>query len=58
VELYGTNLEGAEQTLVDAHHGTGVVELATVVGGTEESDKLALGEELITVLDNLVGTAD
>ena len=31
-------LEGAEQTLVNAHHGTGIVEFATVVGCTEEGD--------------------
>lgn len=52
------DLEGAQQTLVDAHHGTGIVKLATVVGSTEECDKLALGEELVAVLNNLVGTTD
>lgn len=54
----GTNLERAEQALVYAHHGTCVVELATVVGGTEQSDELALGEELVAIFYDLVGTAD
>lgn len=54
----GTNLEGTQQTLVDTHHGTGIVKLSTVVGGTEQSYQLALGEELISVLDYLVGSAD
>lgn len=54
----GTNLERAEQALVYAHHGTCVVELATVVGSTEQSDELTLGEELVAIFYNLVGTAD
>ena len=52
------NLEGAEEALVDAHHGAGIVELAAVVGGAEERDKLALREELVAVLDDLVSAAD
>lgn len=52
------DLERAEQALVDTHHGTGIVKLAAVVGSTEEGDELALGEELVAVLDDLVGTAD
>lgn len=54
----GTNLERAEQALVYAHHGTCIVELATVVGGTEQSDELTLGEELVAVFYDLMGTAD
>ena len=53
-----TNLEGAEQTLVNAHHGTSIVKLSTVVGSTEQGNQLALGEEFVAVLDDLVGTAD
>lgn len=52
------NLERAEQALVDAHHGTSIVEFTTVVGGAEERHQLALGEELIAVLNNLMGTAN
>lgn len=54
----GTNLERAEQALVDAHHGAGVVELAAVVWRAEKGHELALGEELVAVFHNLVGTAD
>ena len=53
-----TNLEGAEQALVHAHHGAGIVELAAIVGGAEERHELTLGEELVAVLDDLVSTAD
>lgn len=52
------NLEGAEQALVDTHHGASIVELAAVVGCAEQGDELALGEELVAVLDDLVGTTD
>lgn len=53
-----TNLERAEQALVHAHHGAGIVKLAAVVGGAEERHELTLGEELVAVLDDLVSTAD
>ena len=52
------NLERAEQALVDTHHGTGIVKLATVIGSTKEGDELALGKEFVSVLDDLVGSAD
>lgn len=52
------DLEGAQQTLIYAHHRAGVVELAAVVGRREEGHKLALAEELVAVLDDLVSTAD
>jgi hypothetical protein len=52
-----TYLEGAEQALVDAHHGTCIVEFTTVVGRTEQCDELALGEELVAILHNLVSSA-
>ena len=53
-----TNLERTQQALVNAHHGTGIVEFATVVGSTEQGDQLALGEELVTVFHDLVRTAN
>lgn len=53
-----TNLEGTEQALVDAHHGASIVEFTAVVGGAEEGNQLSLGEELVSVLDYLVSTAD
>ena len=52
------DLEGAHEGLVDGHHGSGVVELSAVVRGGEEGDELPAGEELVSVLDDLVGTAD
>lgn len=51
------DLEGAQETLIDRHHGTSIVELATVVGSREECDQLAFGEELISVLHDLMRTA-
>lgn len=56
--MLATNLERAKQTFIYAHHGTRIVKLSTVVRCTEQGHKLALGEELVTVLDDLVGTAD
>lgn len=53
-----TDLEGAEQALVHAHHGARVVKLSTVVGCAEQGHQLTLGEKLVTVFDDLVGTAD
>jgi hypothetical protein len=46
-------LEGAHERVIDAHHGAGIVELATVVGGGEQRHELALGKELIAILHNL-----
>ena len=53
-----TNLERAKKTLIDAHHGTGIVELATVVGGAKQRDQLAFGKELVAIFDDLVSSAD
>jgi hypothetical protein len=52
-----TYLEATQQTLVHAHHGARIVELATVVWRREECNELPLREELIAVLCNLVGAA-
>lgn len=51
-------LEGTHESVVHTHHGTGVVELAAVVGSTEQSDELPLGEEFVAVLHDLVRAAD
>lgn len=37
---------------------TGVVKLAAVIRRWEQSDQLPLGEELVSVLNHLVGAAD
>lgn len=52
------DLERAHQRLVDAHEGARVVELPAVVGGREDGHQLALREELVALLDHLVGSAD
>ena len=52
------DLEGAHEGLVDGHHGAGVVELSAVIWGGEKGDELPAGEELVPVLDDLVGAAD
>jgi hypothetical protein len=51
-------LEGAEQALVDTHHGSGIVEFAAVVRCTKQRNKLALREELVAVLHDLMGATD
>jgi hypothetical protein len=51
------DLEGAQQALVHTHHRTRIIELAAVVGRREQCDELTFGEELVTVLDDLVSTA-
>jgi hypothetical protein len=55
---YAAYLERTEQTLVDAHHGSGIVKLATVVGCTKQRNKLALREELVAILHDLMGATD
>lgn len=52
-----THLEGAEQTLVNAHHRTRIVEFTAVVRCAEQRDQLALREEFVSVLHNLMRTA-
>lgn len=53
-----THLKRAEQALINAHHGTGIIELAAVIGRTEQRDQLPLGEELVSVFDDLMGSTD
>jgi hypothetical protein len=53
-----TNLERAEQTLVNAHHGTGIVKLSAVVGRAEQGYQLSLGEELVAIFDDLMSTTN
>lgn len=50
-----THLKGAHESLIDAHHGAGVVKLPAVVGGREQGDQLTLGKEFIAVLHDLKG---
>ena len=48
-----THLEGAHERLVYAHHGSGVIKLATVVRSGEQRDQLSFSEELIAILHHL-----
>lgn len=50
-------LERTQQTLVNTHHCTSIVELSTVVWRREQRNQLSFGEELVSVLDNLVSAA-
>ena len=54
----GTNLEGAQQALIDTHHSTSVVELSAVIGRAEQRDQLTLRKEFVAVLHNLMGPTD
>jgi hypothetical protein len=51
-------LEGTGQILLDSHHGPAVVELAAVVRSREYGDQLFFGEELVAILDDLMGSAN
>lgn len=51
-------LERTQQTLVDTHHGTRIVEFSAVVGRAEQRHQLPLRKELISVLDDLVRPTD
>merc|ERR550532_3531628 len=52
------DLEAAHERLVYGHHRTSIVKLSAVVGRAEQGDELALGKKLITVLHDLVCTAN
>ena len=50
---HGAHLEGAHESLVNAHHGAGIVELPAVVGRREDGHQLPLGKELVAILNHL-----
>ena len=52
------NLKRAHQIGIHHHNGPGVIKLATVIGRTENSQKLPIGLKLVTVFNHLVGAAD
>jgi hypothetical protein len=58
VFLRPQDLEGTLEVGVDAHHGSGVVKLAAIVGRREDGHQTAVAAELIAVLNHLVGPAD
>ena len=51
------NCKTAHEIRVDAHHGGEVVELTAVVGGGKDRHELAVTEEVVAVLDDLVRAA-
>ena len=53
-----THLERAQQALVNTHHGACVVELAAVVWCTEQGHELSFTEELVSIFDDLMSTAN
>ena len=53
-----TYLERTEQTLVYAHHSSGIVEFAAIVGCTEKCHQLPFRKEFVSVFDDLMSPAD
>jgi hypothetical protein len=51
------DLEGADQILIDAHQGSGIVELPAIVGSREDGNQLPLREEFVSLLNHLMRTA-
>lgn len=52
------DLEGADQILIHVHEGAVVLELAAVVGSSEDSDQFPVPAELIAFLDHLMCSTD
>ena len=52
------NLERAHEWVIDSHHCTGIVKLATVVRGAKKCNQLSAGEKFIPIFDHLVSSAD
>lgn len=51
-------LKGTHESLVDAHHGTRVVKLPTVIGGGKQSYQLPFCKELVAIFDHLESKED
>lgn len=56
--LYQPNLEGTHQRFVNAHHGSRVVKLPTVVGSRKNSHQMSVCEKLISILHHLMTSTD
>jgi hypothetical protein len=48
------DLKGTDQIRIDRHDGSSVIELATIIGSTEDGYQLTIRLELVTILDNLI----
>jgi len=55
IRIGSQNLKGAHQRIVNGHHGTGVVELPTVIGCGKECDEFPPGKEFVSIFDDLMG---
>lgn len=53
-----THVEGADELVIDDHHGSRIVELTTIMRSGEDGDKPFVGEEFIAILDNLMSSGD
>src|SRR5687768_7090914 len=52
------DLETAHKGVINRHHGSSVVEFTAIVRSREESDKLPLSKEFISIFYNLMGSTD
>ena len=52
------DLETTHQCLINGHHRARIVEFAAVIRSTEQRDELATLEKLVSIFDDLMGTAD
>lgn len=50
--------EAAHERIINRHEGARIIEFSTVVGSREHRDQLPSTEELVSVLDNLVGSTN
>ena len=52
----GAYMKFAQESLVDTHHRSCVIEFALVIRCAPECDELPVREELVSVLDDLVSS--
>jgi len=52
------DLEGAHERFIDGHHRSGIVEFTTIVRGREDRHQTPLRKELVSVLHNLMRSAN
>lgn len=49
-----TYLEGTHEGFINTHHAARIIKFPTVVWSREKCDQLAFGEELVSILHNLL----
>jgi hypothetical protein len=52
------DLEGAHKCFIDAHHCSGIIEFAAIVGCGKEGNELPAGKEFVSVFDDLMRAAN